>query len=423
MAEIVFGNGELQVRLTRGEQVGGLRSGVTVPVADVRSVRVVPDGLVAARGLRAPGLHMPGVRKIGTWRSRAGRMFLTVRRDEPAVVIQLRRDAAWRTLVIGSPRAHEVAERVGAQLDPARRDEPVVLDPDADALHGSMRVPVGSGPLPAALLLPGSGPVDRDGNAPGMPLEIQLALAEALAGAGVASLRYDRRGVGDGSDWREVRMSQNTEDAARALQRLRTDPRIDPDQIAVIGHSEGAVHALRLAVREPLPAAVVLLSAPARPGGEVLLWQAEQIAPGLPKPVRAILRVTRIDVTAKTKAAHDKLRATTTDVARVNGAKVNAGWFREFLDDDPREQVRELAVPTLALTGTADLQTPPADAAAIAAMAPGPVNVVQPDRISHLLRRDPSDLPTLKDYKRQVRQPVDAEVLRTVTDWVAQQLG
>jgi pimeloyl-ACP methyl ester carboxylesterase len=128
-------------------------------------------------------------------------------------------------------------------------------------------------------------------------------------------------------------------------------------------------------------------------------------------------------VTAKTRAAHERLRATTTDVARLNGAKVNAAWFREFLDDDPRELLRALAVPTLALTGTADLQTPPQDAAAIAELAPGPVDVVQPEQVSHLLRRDPSPVPTLQDYRRQLHQPMDPAVLSTVTDWVVRHLG
>jgi pimeloyl-ACP methyl ester carboxylesterase len=204
---------------------------------------------------------------------------------------------------------------------------------------------------------------------------------------------------------------------------LRADPRIDAQRIVVIGHSEGALHALRLAVDDDPPAAAVLLSSPARPGGEVLLWQAEQIAPGLPKPVRAMVRVARIDVTAKTLAAHDKLRATTGDVARVNGAKVNAGWYREFLDDDPRQQLRALVIPALAMTGTADLQTPAQDAATIAELAPGPVDVVQPQQISHLLRRDPAEVPTLPDYKRQLQLPVDADVLRTITDWVVGRVG
>jgi pimeloyl-ACP methyl ester carboxylesterase len=422
MADIVVAGNGLQIQLTRGEQVAGLRSGVTVPMAQVRAVRVVPDGLLAARGLRAPGLGVPGVRKIGTWRSRSGRMFVSVRRDEPAVLIRLHRGSAWHALLIGSPRAAELAARVTTGLAPELRDEPVVIDPEHGALHGSLRVP-GPGPMPGALLLAGSGPIDRDGDAPGNPLELQLALAEALAQEGVASLRYDRRGVGDGTDWRAVGLSENTADAARALRTLRSDPRIDAERIVVIGHSEGALHALRLAVGDEAPAAAVLLSSPARPGGEVLLWQAEQIAPGLPRPVQAIVKVARIDVTAKTRAAHDKLRATTGDVARVNGAKINAGWFREFLDDDPREQLASLAIPTLALTGTADLQTPVEDAAAIAELATGPVDVVQPEQISHLLRSDPSEAPALSDYRRQLREPVDAVVLRTVTDWVAGRLG
>ncbi len=423
MAHISIGGGSIRVALTPGERLLARHRGdIVVPLSHVRAVRVVRDGLVAAHGLRSPALGIPAVRKIGTWGPREQRRFFSVRRGQPAVQLRCVPGSPWHTLLIGTDHPEAAASAVAAALPPTRRDDPVLIDPGSQALRGSLRVP-GPGPQPAALLLAGSGPIDRDGDAPGAPLGLQLALAESLAAAGIASLRFDRRGIDDGTDWRTVSFTENTRDAAAALRALRADPRIDTGRIVVIGHSEGALHALRLAVGAAPPAAAVLLSSPARPGSEVLLWQAEQVQPSLPAPVKAIVRVARIDLTAKTRAAHDKLRATTTNTARINGATVNAGWFREFLDEDPRDDLRALAVPTLALTGTADLQTPAADTEVIAELAPGPVTVARPDGISHLLRRDPGAVPTLGDYKRQIRQPVDSDVLATVTDWVVDRLG
>ena len=422
MAEIVLTEHRVVVRLTSAEKVWALRrDDITVPLAAIRAVAVVPDGLSAAHGLRSPGLGVPGRRKVGTWRGRGRRTFVCVRRGEPALRIRLRARSPFDTLLVGNERAADLAAELSAALPAERGDAPVVLDAQRGQLHGSLRLP-GPGPFPAALLLPGSGPVDRDGDAPGAPMGIQLSLAEALAEAGIASLRYDRRGVCDGADWREAGLDDNTADAATALRFLAGHPDVDADRIVVIGHSEGSVHALRLAVSEPSIAGAALLSAPARPGGEVLLWQAEQVAPGLPKPARAVLAVTRTDLVDKARAAQEKLRATTTDTARINGAKVNAKWFREFLDYDPRNDLPRLAVPTLALTGTADLQTPPEDVAVIAGLANGPVDAARPEAVSHILRRDPSRPPTLSDYKRQLRQPMDPEVLHTVVEWVAGQL-
>lgn len=77
----------LQVRFTRGEKIAGLIRDIDLPLAAIRDARVVPDGLAATRGLRAPGLGLPGHRKIGTWRRPGNKTVVSVRRDRPAVQI------------------------------------------------------------------------------------------------------------------------------------------------------------------------------------------------------------------------------------------------------------------------------------------------------------------------------------------------
>ena len=77
----------LRISLTRAEKVLGLLRDLEVPLAAVRSAEVVPDGLAALRGLRAPGLGLPS-RRVGTWRRRGSRTFVSVRRG-PAVRLEL----------------------------------------------------------------------------------------------------------------------------------------------------------------------------------------------------------------------------------------------------------------------------------------------------------------------------------------------
>ena len=87
MATIETTPGTLRISLTRAEKVLGLLRDLEVPLSAVRSAEVVPEGLTTVRGLRAPGFGLP-TRRIGTWRRRGTRTYLSVRRG-PAVRLEL----------------------------------------------------------------------------------------------------------------------------------------------------------------------------------------------------------------------------------------------------------------------------------------------------------------------------------------------
>jgi hypothetical protein len=89
MATIDKQGDELVVTLTAAEKAFALRGGIRVAAAHVADVTVVPEGIKAVRGLRAPGLGLPGVRAVGTWRRRGWKEFVSVRRGQPALRITL----------------------------------------------------------------------------------------------------------------------------------------------------------------------------------------------------------------------------------------------------------------------------------------------------------------------------------------------
>ena len=89
MATVTTTPETLTVTLSRAERVLGLLRDLEVPLSAVQAVEVVPDGPTATRGLRAPGLALPGSRKIGTWRGREGTTLVSVRRGRPAVRVRL----------------------------------------------------------------------------------------------------------------------------------------------------------------------------------------------------------------------------------------------------------------------------------------------------------------------------------------------
>jgi hypothetical protein len=113
MATMKITQDQLELHLTRGEKLGGLLRDHTVPLSAVQGVEVVPDGLDAARGIRAPGLALPWARKIGTWRRPGSKTLVTVRRDQPAVRIRFdgQRHTAW---LVGLDDAEQVAAQLRA---------------------------------------------------------------------------------------------------------------------------------------------------------------------------------------------------------------------------------------------------------------------------------------------------------------------
>ena len=102
----------MTVELTTWEHIFALRGNVTVPRGDITSAKVVPDALAAARGLRAPGLGAPGIRKVGTWRTRGSRTLVSVRRDQPAVHVRLRPSSDWDALLVGCDDAPTIVAQL-----------------------------------------------------------------------------------------------------------------------------------------------------------------------------------------------------------------------------------------------------------------------------------------------------------------------
>jgi uncharacterized protein len=115
MAALTFDHEALHLTLTGGEKLAALHGDIDVPLGDVRGVRLEPDPLAAVRGLRAPGLGLPGRVKIGTWRGPDQRSFVVARRGVPAVRVQLA-NAKHDELLVSTPEAERIVAALGDRL-------------------------------------------------------------------------------------------------------------------------------------------------------------------------------------------------------------------------------------------------------------------------------------------------------------------
>lgn len=421
MAELTVTSKDLVVTLSTGEKAAGLHRDLRIPLDAIESVRVVADSLEAVRGLRAPGLALPGRARIGTWRRPGGRTFAVARRGHEGLHLTLR-DHRLTDVVIAVASAGQLREQVvtaqGHRRAVAETD--VVLVSAGLGLAGTYAAPRDREPLATALILPGSGEVDRDADHPRLPLGVSSDIAHALAGHGIASLRYDKRGVGrsEGS-LLHTGLTDNVDDARAALHWLRTRGPDAARPVFLVGHSEGGMIAEALAAGDPDLAGVVLLAAPAVPGAEMMAWQTRQVADALPPFAGAVVRLFRVDLTRAQQKAVARIRASTTDTLRMNGRKVNARWQRELLDFDPAPLLARITAPVLAITGDKDLQVDADDLHVIRDTVAGPVEVHRARDLTHLLRTDP-DRPNLGAYARLIRRPTDGPLLERVASWIAE---
>jgi dipeptidyl aminopeptidase/acylaminoacyl peptidase len=151
----------------------------------------------------------------------------------------------------------------------AAADRPVAFPAGGGVtLAGTLALPPGPGPHPAAVLVPGFGPQNRDGAFGDRGNLAYRAWARELAERGLAVLRYDKRGTGASGgaalSWLDARpLAADAVAAARALARL---PGVDPRRLTLIGHSQGGDLALAAAASAPV-ARVVTIAAPGRPLG------------------------------------------------------------------------------------------------------------------------------------------------------------
>lgn len=419
MASITVTTSDMVITLTPLEKFFGLRGDVRVPRAALTAARLVSNPYDAVTGVRAPGLSVPGLIRIGTWRRPGRKLFIIGRRGCPGIHFTLR-GHRYTDLVVSTPQGAAILGDLGGHFASSSHsrfsEEDVRFTAGSLELAGTFTTPA-SDSVGAVLILPGSGEVDRHSDHRRFPLGISRNLAHDLARRGLASLRYDKRGVGEsGGEFLKTGFHDNTADAEAALAELR---RLVPGlPLFVVGHSEGGMHAALVAANHPELAGLILLATPATTGEVTMRWQAGRIAVGLPPLTKMLLKLLRIDILSQQDKTIAKIKATTTDVARMQGKRFNAKWPRELMANNPEDALQRVTMPVLAITGDKDIQVNPDDLEIIRQTVQGPVDTRRPKNLTHLLRNDP-EIPSVTAYKRLAKQPTEPEVLSSVGEWVS----
>jgi pimeloyl-ACP methyl ester carboxylesterase len=262
-------------------------------------------------------------------------------------------------------------------------------------LAGTLTLPDGDAPFPVVVLVSGSGAQDRDESlAPLTALKPFRLIADDLTRNGVAVLRYDDRGVGgSGGSWADSTIQDFAMDTAAAIDYLETRDDIDPEQIGVLGHSEGGFIAAMLGASRDDIAFIVTLAGPAVSSRDLLrtqnidLMQAEGAAQEaidaqvdmLPRLYDAIAAddldafdaIVREQVQTQLALLPEGQRTAVTDPDAYADQMVSqsentylSNWFKSLLDYDVSEDWVNVTTPVLAIFGGKDKQVNPVDNAA-----------------------------------------------------------
>jgi len=295
---------------------------------------------------------------------------------------------AGRTFNLDLEKAEEafVLNRPQEPQPPYPYKEEEVSFPNVEqgfSLGGTLTLPEGQGPFPAAVLVTGSGPQNRDEELFGhKPFKV---IADHLTRKGIAVLRYDDRGVGSsGGNAAGSTTEDLASDASSAMDFLLKRGDIDPSKIGLIGHSEGGMIVFMLASSHKDIAYIISLAGPGVDGKTILLEQSNHIA-RLSGAVDAILEdnwnVMRgvyeilianesyeswMEETLKftSKFYSEKLMGNYSDEEIERGKRnllesipeSSYTWMRYFVMFDPAPLFRNITCPVLALNGEKDCQ-------------------------------------------------------------------
>lgn len=274
-------------------------------------------------------------------------------------------DADGRIAGLGF-RPHQEAEApwsAPAYAKPGSFTElPLTLVNGPFELPGTLTIPKGDGPFPAIVLVPGSGPHDQDETIG--PNKGFKDLAFGLASKGVAVFRYTKRTekYGDKSTDDPTKLTVDDEvisDARAAVALVAKQPKINPKQVFLLGHSLGAYLAPRIATGDSQIAGIAILGANTKPIEQVIVEQIHYLSGKTGAPAdQSAKQIADVEAAAKQIESPD---LKSNDTVSLLGSKTYGAYWLDLRGYDPVKTASQLKIPILVLQGARDYQVPNAN--------------------------------------------------------------
>ncbi len=316
---------------------------------------------------------------------------------------------------------------------------------DQIKLAGTLTLPNKEGNFPAAILISGSGPQNRNEEVFGhKPF---LVLSDYLTKNGIAVLRFDDRGIGESTgDFKAATSLDFAKDVESAITYLKTRKEINPNKIGLIGHSEGGIIAPMVASESKDVDYIVLLAGLGIPADELLMLQGELLgkAYGINDSVLKISKTISnetyniVKQNDQTEMIKQKLSEYLNTVLSENPnfplpggidkeayitlqiETLSSPWMSYFLKINPEPILKKVKCPVLALNGEKDLQVPPQEnlngiKVSLEEVGNKNITIKELPDLNHLFQECKTGLPLEYSTLEQTFSP---DAMKIVAEWI-----
>jgi pimeloyl-ACP methyl ester carboxylesterase len=290
----------------------------------------------------------------------------------------------------------------------AQSEAHIVLNTQTGKIDGTLLLPENKKDLAVALIIAGSGPTDRDGNNPYMKNNSLKMLAEGLAGQGIASLRYDKRGVAKSKDAAvkeiDLRFENYVADAEEWISLLKKDKRFK--KVIVIGHSEGSLIGM-IASKKAGADKFVSIAGAGMPAGDII---REQLKSQPLMVTEAALPILDSLEQGKTVKEVPQMLAS---LFRPSVQPYIISWFKY----DPRKEIAKLSIPVLIVQGTTDIQVSVKDAENLKKAEPkAELKIIE--GMNHILKEAEADRTKNIQTYSQPDLPLQKDLITIITGFI-----
>lgn len=317
-------------------------------------------------------------------------------------------------------------------------------------LVGELTLPPTGGPHSAVILVSGSGAQDRNGSSSSVPgYEPSRMIADHLARNGIAALRYDERGAGESTgDQNTATITDLSTDIEAAMAYLLTRDEINPEQVGLLGHSEGSMLVAMVAARNPEVAFVISIGGHAVLGYDLMMAQTRkglEVMGASEEETEALVQMAQAEydqvlaqdwdaieqqmsemLPGQLEALPEEQRAALGEPEEIIINELNKmkTWAYSFLTHNPAEDWAQVNVPVLALFGELDVlvdleQNKPPMEAALARAGNEDVTVVVFPEANHLFQQ--AEVGGPQEWNRLSKEFLPG-LLETITDWLVERV-